>query len=354
VRLSHPTRRGLFRALAISMISLLVAAIAAPANASSPVRFDVVKLISNQSGAALLDDELVNAWGMSFGPAPNTPLWVSDNGTGRSTVYIGGLNGAAPVKRLSVAVPDGPTGQVFNDTDQFVLGSAKALFIFDNENGDILAWNGGAAATVVKHIDGAVYKGLTLVHTQFGPFLLAANFHDARIDVFDGQFNLVNLPQFFFHDPRLPRGYAPFDVFASGDAVYVSYAKQDAERTDEVAGQGLGFVDKYTNFGLIAHRIATRGTLNAPWGMAIAPASFGRFAGDLLVGNFGGDGNIGVYAGSHFRGLLRDTHNHRIAIDGLWGLLPGTAATGGTNVVWFSAGPNDENDGLVGQIVPAS
>ena len=142
-------------------------------------------------------------------------------------------------------------------------------------------------------------------------------------------------------------------MLAVGDQVYVTYAKQDPAKEDEVAGAGLGFVDVYSTFGLARERIASRGTLNAPWGLAIAPASFGSFAGALLVGNFG-DGRIGAFRNGQFLGALRDATGHRIQIDGLWALLPGTATTGGVGTLWFSAGPDDETHGLVGQLIPTS
>jgi uncharacterized protein (TIGR03118 family) len=204
------------------------------------------------------------------------------------------------------------------------------------------------------HVAGAVFKGLAISNTTFGSFLLAADFHNARIDVFDGKFRQIPLPPgIFFHDPRLPKGYAPFDVMVSGDKVYVAYAKQDAAGKDEVDGDGLGFVDVYTNFGVTVHRVASRGPLNAPWGLAFAPASWGSLAGDLLVGNFG-DGRINAYDGDHFEGQLRGANGKPITIDGLWALLPGTANTGGVGTMWFSAGPDGEANGLVGQLMPAT
>jgi uncharacterized protein (TIGR03118 family) len=200
-------------------------------------------------------------------------------------------------------------------------------------------------------VDGAVYKGLALWTNPFGTFLLAADFANGRIDVFDGSFNRLTLPAGAFHDPRLPKGYAPFNVLTVEDKVFVAYAKQQPGSDDEQAGPGLGIVDEYSNVGLTARRVASHGTLNAPWGLAIAPASFGRFAGALLVGNFG-DGRIGAYRGHQFLGLLRDDQGVPLAIDGLWALLPGTANTGGVDSLWFSAGPDDEQHGLVGLIRP--
>src|SRR5690348_1495441 len=351
-------RRALLPAASTLM---LVGALATPAQAHpAHTRFAEVDLVSDQKIPGVLQDtNLVNAWGLAL--SPTSPLWVANNGTNTATIYVGGVNGAAVTKvPLTVSVPGGaPTGQAFNDTTSFQVtgsgGAAAATFLFVSEGGDITGWNRTATpegAVLARHIPGAIFKGLAIVHTKFGPFLIAADFHNGRLDVFDGSFNPVHLPGFFFHDPRLPHGYAPFNVFATGDALYVSYAKQDAERTDEVAGAGLGFVDKYTNFGLRVQRIASRGPLNAPWGMAVAPDAFGEFTGALLVGNFG-DGRISAYRGDHFIGQLRTAAGKTIVIDGLWGLLPGTANTGGTRAVWFSAGPDDESHGLVGEILPA-
>jgi uncharacterized protein (TIGR03118 family) len=183
------------------------------------------------------------------------------------------------------------------------------------------------------------------------PALLATDFHNARIDVYDSSFRRLSLPDTFFHDRHLPAGYAPFNVKTVGQTVYVTYAKQDADREDDVPGAGFGFVDKYTDFGQDVDRVASRGALNAPWGLAIAPPSFGKFAGDLLVGNFG-DGHINAYRGDDFAGQLQNDKRKPIVIDGLWALLPGTATSGGVDNGWFSAGPDDETHGLVGLIEP--
>jgi uncharacterized protein (TIGR03118 family) len=333
--------------------------------AAQPTRstagFTQINQVSDQPGVAnLTDPDLVNAWGLAL--SPTSPLWSANNGTNTATLYSGGLGGAAVGKvGLTVAIPGGaPTGQVFNDsTDatEFVVsgpgGSGPAAFMFVTEGGDLIAWNrtaNGTTAAIVKHVPGAVFKGLALAHTPFGSFLLATDFHHARVDVFDSNFHLVRLPRLFFHDPKLPHGYAPFNVLVNGSEAIVTYAKQGPGGEDEVDGQGLGFVDAYRNFGLTVHRIASRGTLNAPWGLTVAPAGFGNLGGSLLVGNFG-DGRINVFTDGHFVGQLRDTNHHRITIDGLWDLLPGTASTGGVGTVWFSAGPDDESHGLLGQLV---
>jgi uncharacterized protein (TIGR03118 family) len=346
--------------LALGSAAVLALAIAAPANAAATAsRFDRVDLISDQIGKApLVDPDVVNAWGLALGPT--TPIWVANNGTNTAKLYPGGLNGATPAKSpFTVTIPGGaPTGQVFNDTAGFVVtgtkGSGPAHFIFASEGGDITGWSSAAsptAAVLGNHVNGAVYKGLTLVHAGTHAFLLAANFTGGRIDVFDDQFNLVPRLSALFRDRRLPNGYAPFNVLAAGKFVYVTFAKQQAGSTDEQHGPGFGFVDRF-ELGDGPERIASHGTLNAPWGLAIAPASFGRFAGALLVGNFG-DGRINAFRGDDFIGQLRDQHGKQITIDGLWALLPGTATSGGTGSLWFSAGPDDESHGLVGQILPA-
>lgn len=354
----RPTASALRRALAAAGTASLVLLLAAPAGAGAPgVRFTQLNQVSDQAGVAKLQDpDLVNSWGLAFGPAPATPLWVADNGSDKATVYLGGVNGAPVTKSATVVAITGgaPTGEIFNDTSSFTVGGSPALFVFASEAGDITAWTRGmTTAPVMAQVNGAVFKGLTLWHTPFGPVLLATDFVGGHVLAFDGAFHQITLPDFLFRDPRLPAGYAPFNIMAVGDTVYVTYAKQQPGSHDEAHGPGLGFVDAYTHLGTLVHRIASRGPLNAPWGMAMAPGTFGHFAGDLLVGNFG-DGHISAYRGGDFQGQLRDATNHPIAIDGLWGLMPGTASMGGTGTLWFSAGPKDENDGLLGQLIPAA
>jgi uncharacterized protein (TIGR03118 family) len=199
---------------------------------------------------------------------------------------------------------------------------------------------------------GAIYKGLTVANTPAGPRLYAADFHNARIDVLDGSFGLV--PGGFV-DSTLPDGYAPFNVQAIGERIFVAYARQDEEGEDEVAGQGLGFVDAYDLAGNLLGRVAQHGQLDAPWGLAVAPASFGRFGGDLLVGNFG-NGRINAYeelGNGHFehRGQLRGSDGKPLAIDGLWALRFGNdAAAGPASTLFFTAGPDEETHGLFGSI----
>jgi uncharacterized protein (TIGR03118 family) len=323
--------------------------------------FRRVDVVADQPGVArLTDPNLVNAWGIAAGPA--TPLWVADNGTNVSTIYPGVRPEDVTISPLVVnTATDGPTGIVFNPTEGFKVGGQRALFIFDSEAGDITGWAPGVPppppstmAQPAAHVDGAIFKGLALVDTGHGAFLYAADFHNARIDVFDDTFHQVRTRPGAFRDRRIPKGFAPFNVQEINGKLYVTYAKQDADAEDEVAGAGLGFVDVYSPHGTLLQRLVRRGRLNAPWGLTIAPKGFGRFGGDILVGNFGGQGRINAYDArtGAFRGTLRDEHHRPIAIDGLWGLRFGNGVTGTPGTLIFSAGPADEEHGLLGFITP--
>jgi uncharacterized protein (TIGR03118 family) len=258
-----------------------------------------------------------------------------------------------------VNVGGGPTGAVFNPTTGFVLpvGGTKALFIFDSEDGTIRAWNGAQGTTaVVMHTspDGGIYKGLAIADTANGPRLYAADFHNARVDVLDTNFDVVQNSGFV--DPKVKEGYAPFGIQTIGGHVFVAYAKQDEDAEDEIAGQGLGFVDEYDLGGNLVERVAKHGQLNAPWGLTLAPEGFGRFAGDLLVGNFG-DGQINAFAEKNGKfshaGELRGTDKKPLSIDGLWALQVGQGGNNGpAGTLFFTAGPDDETHGLFGTIAP--
>jgi uncharacterized protein (TIGR03118 family) len=319
-------------------------------------RFTQVNLVADTAGvAALTDPHLVNAWGLSQGPT--TPVWVSDNGTDLTTLYTGAGQGQTPaIAPLVVTIPGGaPTGQAFNPTTSFVLANASpARFVFAGEDGDISAWNPQltppTSAVHVASVPGGVLKGLALVQTRsHGPEILVADFVHRRIVAFDGTFQPVKLPRWAFTDRRIPRGYGPFNVAVLGSRVFVTYAKIDPKTGDDVKGPGRGFVDVYSTGGRLLHRFARRGVLNSPWGLAIAPAHFGAFSGDVLVGNFG-DGRIHAFDPwtGHLRGTLRNDRGRPISIDGLWALLPGNGTSAGTDDVWFSAGPQDESHGLLG------
>src|SRR5439155_6409990 len=204
---------------------------------------------------------------------------------------------------------------------------------------------------------GAIYKGLAIASTNSGDFIYATDFHTARVDMFDGNFNLVTPPR-AFHDPDIPPRFAPFGIQNIGGVLFVTYAKQDRDREDDVAGRGLGFVDVFDTNGKLLHRVAGRGPLNAPWGLAMAPAGFGRYSGDLLVGNFG-NGHINAYVRERNEwvhvGMLRSSDGGRIRIDGLWAIQFGNGGPAGpTTSLFFTAGPDDEQHGLFGKIELAS
>jgi uncharacterized protein (TIGR03118 family) len=350
-RRSRRTRLLLIPAL---VIAALVAA--SPLGAAKQTTYMVTPLVSDQPGVApVTDPDLVNAWGLVSGPT--TPWWVADNGTNKSTLYRGS-DGAK--QGLIVSVAGGPTGTVFNGTAGFLLGtSGKALFLFDSEDGKVRAWNGAQGTTAIVVADrsnvDAIYKGLALSDTASGPRLYAADFHNQRIDVFDSTFTLV--PNSGFVDPALPKRFSPFNVQVIGNRVFVAYAKLDAEGEDELAGQGRGFVDVYDLAGNLLGGINGHGQLNAPWGLAMASASFGTFAGDLLVGNFG-DGRINAYRevspGQFVHdGKLRGDDNRPLEIDGLWALQVAQGGNNGTpGTLYFTAGPDEETHGLFGTITP--
>jgi uncharacterized protein (TIGR03118 family) len=314
------------------------------------------------------DPNLVNGWGMSR--SSGSPWWISDNGTGKATLYTG----TGTIAQLVVTIPSGnpeknptgtPTGQVFNGTTDFELAPTKpAVFIFATEDGTISAWNPGVAPTtaVIKvNTKGAsVFKGLamaTISDTKSGAianFLYAADFRRGRIRVYDKFFNPVSLGGDAFRDDHLRSGFAPFNIQNIGGNLYVSYAKQDDQKHDEVAGMGLGYVDVYTPWGHLIQRLEHGWFLNAPWGMTQAPSDFGAYSHDILVGQFG-TGKIAVFdpVTGKFKGHLNDASNNPIAIDGLWGINFGSGGTSGpANSLFFAAGPQDESHGLFGTITP--
>ncbi len=299
------------------------------------------------SPAANVDPSLVNPWGISH--SATSPFWISDNGANLSTLY----NGAGVKQGLVVSIPGPPTGQVNNigGANDFKVAGVKSNFIFATEDGTIAARAAGTAATTMHTTPGAVYKGLAIGNNGSGFFLYAANFHSGHIDVFDNNFNPVSLSG-SFTDPALPAGYAPFNVQMLNGKLYVTYALQDAAGHDDVAGPGNGFVNAFDLNGNFLARVASNGTLNSPWGLDIAPAGFGSFANDLLVGNFG-DGTINAFdpVSNLFLGQLSNTAGVPFVLDGLWALINGNGVSGGlSNRVYFTAGINGEDDGLFGSL----
>src|SRR5438105_2187910 len=252
-------------------------------------------LVSDQAGnASIHDPNLINAWGIAVNPASGG-FWVASNGGDVSTVYTGDVNGQPLAKsKLEVSIPDGaPTGIVFNGTSGFVISSGAnsgpARFILVTESGKIVGWNpnvaGTSALTAFKAEDGAIYKGVALGARGGESFLYAADFHNGKIDVFDSKFRPMPISRTAFADTNMPEGFAPFNIVAIGDKLFVTYAKQDDDQEDDVAGPGFGFVDVYDTSGALLQRFASKGTLNAPWAVVQAPEHFGDFSGDVLIGN---------------------------------------------------------------------
>jgi uncharacterized protein (TIGR03118 family) len=351
-------------ALIASVGLLAVAVVPATArNINSMNTYAVHNLQSDVPGlAAQTDPDLVNGWGITA--SSSSPWWVADNGTAKSTLYNG--NTGAKITQVIVSIPgtDGPgapTGVVFNtstDPTEFVItgggGTSVARFIFDSEDGTVSAWNGGAAAVIkATSQNGAIYKGLAIGKVGTASYLFAADFHNAHVDVYNGVFALQNWGNAFV-DPNIPAGFAPFGIQNIGGQIFVTYAKQDADAEDEIAGEGLGYVSEFATDGSFLGRVASGGDLNAPWGLAMAPSDFGKFSGHLLVGNFG-DGRINAFrstdGGWEEHGKLKGTDHRPISIDGLWGIGFGNNGSAGpATTLFFAAGPDDETHGLFGSI----
>ena len=322
---------------------------------------------SGKSGT-VKDPNLINGWGVAFNPTG--AVWVSDNGSGKSTLYLG--NGAViplvvtiPAGAASGSVAGSPTGIIYNDSTEFVVTKAvpnesgsgtttvsgAASFLFATEDGVIAGWSPSvdplnARIAVDNSHENAVYKGLAIAGTGATFQLYATDFRNRRIDVFDGTFKPVKKAG-AFEDPHVPMDYAPFGIQNINGDLYVTYAKQDAARHDDVPGAGAGYVVVYDASGKLIRCVAERGALNAPWGIALAPTSFGRFGGAILVGNFG-DGAINAYeprTGMHL-GKLLDKDSKPISIGGLWGIAFGNGVDSQpTNALFYAAGPGDETHG---------
>jgi uncharacterized protein (TIGR03118 family) len=363
-------------------------------------------LVSDTSGvAAVTDPQLVNPWGLSR--SSSSPWWISDNGTGVSTLY----NGAGAKQSLVVTIPQAdpnnknmpigtPTGTIANSSQtDFLLAPGKpAAFLFSTIDGTIAGWNptvavaqGTAppsthAVTVVKTSDGSSYTGLTSAFIDGKRFLYAANFTKGRVDVYDNTFHLVNLhkqgldedstdhdngrsTENSFVDENLPRNYVPFNVQTIGNDIVVTYVLHEEGSRFETDGPGLGFVDIYTSTGQLLQRLEHGDWLNAPWGVALAPLDFGRFSHDLLIGQFAGGGDtessgfIAAYdlATGKFDGLLEDASGKPLAINGIWALSPGNVSPANNDAagapaaeMYFTAGPNHGSGGLFGYLTAVS
>jgi uncharacterized protein (TIGR03118 family) len=361
-------------------------------------------LVSDLPGmAAVRDPNLVNPWGLAR--STGSPWWVSDNGAGLSTLYDGTGTPRSLVVTIPPpakgAAPSAPTGVVFNGSPDFVIPKAKggdgkpAAFIFVTEDGTISAWDGGAgtnAVLLVDHSPDAVYKGCTTADIKGTRYLYAANFRSGHIEVYDTNFNRVDIrggkdhdgdhdgddhdgpfSRRAFDDDRIPDGFAPFNVQNIGGSLFVTYAKQDAAKHDDDAAPGNGYVDIYSPSGRLETRLQHGDWLNSPWGVAWTPRDFGEFSNRVLVGNFG-SGQIAAYNGftGKFIGMVKTyddpvalTGEHVLAIDGLWSITFGNSAKGVSgagsgsagpyNSLFFTAGINHEQDGLFGTLtaVPA-
>jgi uncharacterized protein (TIGR03118 family) len=337
-------------------------------------------LVSNVVGQArTTDSNLQNAWGVAN--APGGALWVSDNNDGLSTLYDGNGNlVTSPVfgntNHVTIPVPPGttppatPTGIVWNPNsgNQFLIPNTKfgAIFIWDTENGTIAGWNPAVNPTSAVIIvgnsgggsHGAVYKGLAFGTNVQGNFLFATNFRAGTVEAYDVNFKLTTLDG-TFSDPQIPAGFAPFGIANVDGDLFVTYARQNANKDDVVAGAGEGFVNVFSTDGKLLRRFASRGVLNAPWGVTRATLGFGRFSGDILIGNFG---NAGQFAGwinafdnrGGFEGELRNQKGRPISIDGLWSLAFGTFLHSDGDALYFTAGPNNQTNGLFGKITPAA
>jgi uncharacterized protein (TIGR03118 family) len=344
-------------------------------------------LVSDIPGAAATHDpSLVNPWGLSR--SSGSPWWVADNGAGVSTLYNGtgqiipingnGIVTIPPPKNAPAGTTSTPTGTVFNGSTDFLLPAPNgkpAVFIFATEDGTISGWNGGPSAVLaVDHNDhgspdGAVYKGLTSAQNNGKRYLYVTNFRAARVEVYDTNFQQVHLPHDAFsvtedgdgegaHDEgqRIPRGFAPFNIQNIGGSLFVTYAKQNADRHDDVAGEGNGYVEIFTPSGKHIGHLEHGAWLNSPWGVAWTPRDFGKFSNTILVGNFG-SGWVAAFNGFTYKfiGFIKNPNDSILTIDGLWSLTFGNgAAAGPSTTLFFTAGTDHESHGLFGTLTPVA
>jgi uncharacterized protein (TIGR03118 family) len=373
-------------ASAMMGLTLAIACFGLNAAAQTVQHYKQTNLTSNVASLApTRDADLVNAWGLAR--SSTGPWWVADNGTGLATVY----NATGVKQGLVVTIPPAdtesttgtPTGIVYNgDSTAFLLAPGKAaVFLFVTEDGTISGWNPGVSATQsvikVNHKGTSVYKGVTIatVQTQRGPqtYLYAADFRQGLVEVFDTNFQPVQMRNdrdnddwfdfdhdrgndqgggFGFDDPRLPKGYAPFNVQNIGGNIYVTFAKQDSAKHDEVQGAGMGFVDIFSPKGRLLGRLQPGPWFNAPWGLALGSSDFGAFSHDVVVGQFG-SGEILAFdpMTGKFKGKLMGTDNNPVHIDGIWAIAFGNGVNAGAATsLYFTAGPDDETNGLFGTL----
>ena len=325
---------------------------------------DLVANSASVSSTATIDPNLVNAWGLSR--SSGSPWWVSDNGTGLSTLY----DGAGAIVPLVVTIPppmggtppSAPTGTVYNFTKRFALKPGRpAVFLFVTEDGTIAGWNPGVDPTnAVTKVDnskqGAIYKGCAIAKHLTTARLYATNFATGQVEMYDGNFQPVAMAS-AFQDANLPANYAPFGIQNVGGNIVVTFAHRKPGSTDEDHANGFGYVDVFDFDGNLLLRLEHGSFLNAPWGIALAPGDFGTFSHRLLIGNFG-DGKIHAFnlVTGMKEGTFLNADGTPLSIDGLWALSFGGdgARNGPATELFFTAGPNDESNGLYGKITPAA
>jgi uncharacterized protein (TIGR03118 family) len=336
-------------------------------------------LVSDKPAAAtanFTDASLLNPWGVAF--FPGGPFWVSDNGAGVSTLYLG--NGTKVALTVTIPAPSGdtnpgapgPSGMVWNGNPMaFLVQGAPALFMWATEDGTIAAWQGAlspmtAAVTVVANpnfVNGGagtdpVYKGLAIGTNTRGIFLYATNFRSGKIAVWNSTsttstFGADATLNAKFIDHKIPSGFAPFGIQNINGQLWITYAMQDAAKHDPVPGKGEGFVDVFDTDGNLLRRFARRGILNAPWGVVLAPNDFGDFSGDILIGNFG-NGKISAWDPKTGATIdwVRDQHGKTIVLGTLWTLVFGGGAASSPQTLYFTTGLVLEQDGLFGTLTP--
>jgi uncharacterized protein (TIGR03118 family) len=369
-----------------AIIALAVSGMTAVRADAQQNAYVVTPLVSNLANKAPVQDtNLQNAWGVAFTPAAS-PFWISDNNSGLSTLY----DGDGTIVPLVVTIPcpptagqgsscpasAAPTGMVWNPTTNpktafLVPGTTlPASFIWATEDGTISAWTGGLTPpdNAVLAVDnstsptkksGAVYKGLAVGVNVNGVFLFATNFRAGTVEVYAPApagsttgFYVPVATDGGFQDPNIPPGFAPFGIQNINGDLFVTYAKQNAPKHDDLAGPGNGFVDVFDTDGHLLRRFASQGALNSPWGVARASSAFGLFSGQILVGNFG-DGRINAFdSNENFLAQLGNANGKALAIDGLWTLTLGGGAKSSSDTLYFTAGPNKETNGLFGTITP--
>ena len=351
------------RVLNILRAALVCAAATLPVPAATPANaYYQHNLVSDTAGVAdFTDPNLINPWGIAT--SATSPFWVNDAGTGLSTVYTssGSVSTTHAIVAPSAAgtSPAPATAIVVGISGSFAVGPSHfSSFIFCTQDGAISGWSSAQDAThAILEVDmssaGAVFDGLAISSGTVGPYIYAADFHNAKIDVFDGNWKPVS--SMSFTDPNVPAGFAPFNIWNLSGKLYVTYAKQDANKHFDQAGAGNGYVAIFDLNGNLLQHLISGGPLNSPWGVAIAPANFGAFASDLLVGNFG-DGTINAFDPStgNYLGTLQDPNGNTIHLSGLWALIVGNGGSGGDpNAVYFAAGIGAEQHGLLGSLQAA-